>query len=404
MKVRLHRSCWPVLRRIAWLYRRTLLRKTGIIAVVGSFGKTTTTRAVASALGPECSSRAIGNVQSFIADGLLRVSPAARWAVLEVGVDRPGQMEILARMLSPDVVIVTGIGSEHNRSFLSLDVTRYEKSRILSVLDENDTAILNGDDLNVRWMSGRTKARVVTYGFGPQSDVCCTEFQCVGPEEASLEIASRSGRHRIRVRLPSRQQALSLLASFAAGENAAKLPAESVLERLAGFEAVQGRFQPVRLPSGAVLIRDEFKSAPETIRAAVDALAEIPARRRIVVLGEVSEPPGSMGPIYREIGRRVANVADVAVFVSRNFQRYSAGGRKVGNDSAFVDVGPDFEKAVDFLHTELRNGDLVLLKGRDTQKLDRIALALMGRAVHCRLRMCRISMRCDQCSRLSGED
>ncbi len=384
------------------MYRRTLLKSTGVIAVVGSFGKTTTTRAVAAALGPECCSKAIGNARSFIADAVLRIAPAAPWAVLEVGIDGPGQMARLARMVCPRVVIVTGVGSEHNRSLFNLGVTRYEKSRMLSVLDGDGWAVLNGDDPNVLWMRERTRARIVTFGFGSENDVRAVDFRTHGPEGASFLIVSPDSTHFVETRLPSRQQARSLLAAFAVSRLAAAIPAETVVARLGRFEPPPGRFQPVRLSSGVVLIRDEYKSAPETIHAALDALMEIPAGRRVVVLGDVSEPPGGMGRVYREIGAHLVQVADVAVLVTRDFRRYASGARKIREPEGFIGVGPQLEPAIRVLKEELKPGDVVLVKGRDTQKLDRIALALMGRTIECRIPMCRLSTRCESCPRLSS--
>ncbi|MEJ2079407.1 MAG: Mur ligase family protein [Acidobacteriota bacterium] len=401
LKVRVHRASWPVIRRVAWLYRRTLLKPTGVIAVVGSFGKSTTTRAVAAALGPECCSKAIGNARSFIADALLRVPPGAPFAVIEVGIDGPGQMERLAHMVRPRIAVVTGVGCEHNRSMFSLGVTRYEKSRILSVLDTQGLAILNGDDPNVLWMRQRTKARVITCGFGAENDVRAIDFRCHGPEDASFSIVAGESIHRVETRLPSRQQARSLLAAFAVARYAAAVPVEMLVERLAGIEALPGRFQPIRLPSGVVLIRDEFKSPPESIHAALDALQEIPARRRVVVLGDISEPPMGMGRAYREIGRHLVRVADLAALVTHDFRRYASGARQVKEPECFIGLGAEIDRAIRVLKQKLRPGDVVLLKGRDTQKLDRIALALMGRTVECKLRFCRLSVRCERCPKLS---
>jgi UDP-N-acetylmuramyl pentapeptide synthase len=156
------------------------------------------------------------------------------------------------------------------------------------------------------------------------------------------------------------------------------------------------------LESGAVLVCDYFKSSYETIVAALDTLAEVPARRRIVVLGEVSEPPGSQGPIYRGLGERIAQIASRAIFVGHNFQRYKAGATRGGmSRRALTDVGDSVLDAVEALQNDLGPGDVVLIKGRDTQRLDRIALALSGRKVACTIPVCRLKQyRCERCAML----
>jgi Mur ligase, glutamate ligase domain len=137
-------------------------------------------------------------------------------------------------------------------------------------------------------------------------------------------------------------------------------------------------------------------------RIVVVTLAEIPARRRIVVLGDVSEPVGSMGPIYRRLGERIGNVAARAIFVTRNATGYSAGAKRAGmTEASVVRVGRSVRAAVEALKRDLRPDDVVLIKGRDTQCLARVALALMGRTVRCERQFCRLRIPCDECHLLA---
>ena len=179
------------------------------------------------------------------------------------------------------------------------------------------------------------------------------------------------------------------------------LELEHVLSRLAALPPTPGRLQPVSLVTGAVLLRDDFKSSLETIDAALNVLSEVPAKRKIVVLGEVSEPPGSQGPIYRRLGQRIAGIADRAIFLGGNFQRYAAGARSGGlRESALSNAGRDVLRAVNLLCEDLTDGDVVLIKGRDTQRLDRIGLALSGKRVTCARVTCNAVGRCEGCPEL----
>ena len=162
---------WPVLSRLASLYRRTAVRRTRIVAVVGSFGKSTTTNAVVTALGGTPYPGSQRNISSFLARGLFRIRPGDRHAVLEVGIGEIGEMAPYARMIRPDITVVTSIGSEHNASLGTLEATRREKAAMVRVLPPSGIAVLNGDDPNVLWMRGETGARVVTFGFGEGNDV-----------------------------------------------------------------------------------------------------------------------------------------------------------------------------------------------------------------------------------------
>ena len=158
----------------------------------------------------------------------------------------------------------------------------------------------------------------------------------------------------------------------------------------------------MELPSGVVVIRDDYKSSLETVDAALDLLAEIPARRKLIVMGEISEPPGSQGPIYRRIGERMAETASLLVVIGGNFQRFAAGARRGGlSGEAVIDVKRSVRAAVEAIETALQPGDVVLIKGRDTQKLDRVALSLMGVECNCEIAFCEAKVRCAVCPMLA---
>jgi hypothetical protein len=113
----------------------------------------------------------------------------------------------------------------------------------------------------------------------------------------------------------------------------------------------------------------------------------------------VSEPPGSQGPIYRRLGARLAAIASRVIVVSTEFQRYAAGAAAAGMPrDALVNAGRDVRAAWEAVRADLRPGDVVLVKGRDTERLDRVALALQGRPVRCTVEFCDLrGARCATC-------
>ena len=139
--------------------------------MVGSLGKTTTQRALQTVL--DCPNRnfSYSNYGSSLAGNLLRIRPRDTHAVLEAGVDGPGRMASYARMIRPNLVVVTSIKSEHNRSFPTLFDTRQEKVKMVLSLPAEGVVILNGDDPHVRWMATQTQARVMMFGLNPNSDI-----------------------------------------------------------------------------------------------------------------------------------------------------------------------------------------------------------------------------------------
>ena len=309
-----------------------------------------------------------------------------------------------ARLLGPDVVVVTSIGSEHNRSFGTVEATRDEKLEMVRALRAGGVAILNGDDPNVRWMAGQTNARVITFGFGPENDVRGRELELDWPRGTRFTLEAGDELRTVRTQLLGWPMVYSALAAVAVAISEG-IPLDNALARLEGLPPTPGRLEPVALENGAFVLRDDFKSTVESIDAALDVLSEIPARRKIVVLGDVSEPPGSQGPIYWRIGERVAAIADQLVVVGDGFQRYRAGVRRAGFPfEAVVNAKHDVLGVAAIVLADLGKGDVVLVKGRDTQKLDRVSLALAGRRVRCALSFCDLRMtRCASCPMLERD-
>jgi UDP-N-acetylmuramoyl-tripeptide--D-alanyl-D-alanine ligase len=393
---------WPALRVAARLHRQSLAGRTRVVAVVGSLGKGAATAAVRAAMGSSHPpQRSTGF--SLLALSVLRIRPTQRHAVLEVGIVGPGMMAPYARMVQPDVVVVTSIASEHHRSFGTLENTSREKSEMLRGLRPGGVAVLNGDDPHVLAMRPAAgDARVVTFGFGQGNDVQALEAKLDWPHGTRLRVRVGGAEREIRSRLLGRVMVYPLLAALAV----AWLEGRDMGEAVAALERLPprpGRLQLLPLPNGAWLIRDDYKSTLETIDAALDVLAEVPGRR-IVVIGEVSEPPGSQGPIYRRLGERLAGIASrvVCVCAETTYKSYVVGAARAGMPrSALVHAGRDVRAAWEAVRADLGPGDVVLVKGRDTQRLDRVALALQGRAVGCEIEFCNLKgMRCEVCPML----
>jgi UDP-N-acetylmuramoyl-tripeptide--D-alanyl-D-alanine ligase len=399
--VLLHYSL-PVTSRVARLYRRLFLRKTHVVAVVGSLGKTTTTRAVMAALGGGPDPKVEWNAGATVPLCLFAIRPSQKTGVLEVGINGPGQMTPIMRIAQPDLVVVTSIASEHNRAFQSLEATREEKANAVRCLPPNGVAVLNRDDPNVFWMAGHTRARVVTFGFGEGSHVRASDARIVWPGGTRFRLHVAGEEREVTVRLLGRHMVRAALAAVAVAlEEGHRL--DDILPRLAELRPTPGRLALRPLPNGAMLLADDFKGAVESIHAALDVLEEIPAERKIVVMGPIAEPTGAKLAQHREVGRRIGRVAQLAVTVG-GYKEYKSGLRQGGLPAECVhDAGSSYAKAVEILKPELRPGDVVLVKGRGDQSLERIGLALEGRAVRCALIKCQLHMtRCESCSMLEA--
>jgi UDP-N-acetylmuramyl pentapeptide synthase len=393
---------WPRIKAPASAYRRLVVPRTRVVAIVGSLGKTTTTRAVAAALGLPARRVSQHNAFASVALAVLRIRPWHRHAVIEVGIAAPGQMVVYGPMVRPDVVVVTSITSEHNLSLRTLEVTRSEKSEMVRALRPDGVAVLNGDDPNVLWMRERTRARVVTFGLAESNDVHATEVELDWPHGMRFRVHARGATAAVRTRLVGRIAVHPVLAAIAVGLEEG-IALDAMVARLAALEPTSQRLQRVMTPTGAVILRDDFKSSLESVESALDVFEAIPARRKIAVVGDVEQCPGSRRDIYRRLGERIGKSASQAIFLGSDCQAYAVGAVRGGLPrSSIAKAHDDLARALAALPKDLGEGDVVFVKGRGRQRLGRIALALVGRDVHCRVAACPLhaGVSCDDCGML----
>ena len=390
---------WPLLRRVAGLYRRTFLRRTQLIAVVGSCGKSTTVRTTQAVLGVPRAEKLPVNAFSGLALALLKVRRGARFAVLEAGLARPGQMEPYARMLAPNTVVVTAIGTDHRRSFETLEATRSEKARMVEALRSDGLAVLNGDDPNVLWMRGRTDARILTYGFDEGNDVRGAAPEIDWPHSTRFRVSVDGEEHEATIRMFGRPMLLSALAGLAVAHGHG-VDLGAAIAALSELEPTPGRLHPVPLACGAILIRDDWKSAEETMLAAFDLLEQVPARRKIVLMGGIEEPRMPVRARYRHVAERLAACADRAYIMGRR-DDYARGAVAAGMPpEALIEAPKDIDDLVAQIGADLGPGDVLLVKGRGSERVERVSLALQGVAVGCKVEFCSATRRCDGCPML----
>ena len=396
----------PFFYHAAKIHRKTLIRNTRLIATVGSFGKTTTTQCIKTALSGHTHRHSGGNSGISLYRNVLGIRPRDREGVLEVGINGKGQMAAYASLLRPDVTVVTCIGSEHNRSLGTLETTRQEKAAMVQALGSKGLAVLNGDDPNVRWMARHTSAPVITYGFQRQNHFRASGFALNWPSGSRFTLHMNGKKQAVTTRLMGRHMIYPALAAIAVATHEGR-PLEEILTSLASVPPAPNRLHPVHLANGAILLEDQFKSTLETVVEALNVMAQIPARRKLVVMGEISEPQGPQGPIYKAVGRQIASAASNAYFLCtrKSFKTYRSGAAAAGMPKdRLQNSGRDgILDVIDILKNELKSGDVVLIKARNSQRLHRLTLALTGRPVGCNLGFCdALSCHCADCPMLES--
>lgn len=400
----LHRLRFLIL-PIAFLYRKTIIRHVKVIAVVGSFGKTTTTRVIAATIGISPEKFSGNNNGVFLATGLLSIPPWAKNSVIEVGISKKGEMARNARLIKPDIVVVTSIGSEHNTSLGDLNNTREEKAEMVRALPKDGLAVLNGDDQHVEKMSLYTKAHVITHGYADTNDLRAKFIRANPAEGTAFSIKEGEGSYEISTPLFGKAAIRSIMAALII---AGKLGIDKKLaiKRMNSLSPALERNELIKIPIGAYVLVDSFKAAIETVKVAFETLEDLPAERKVIILGEVEEPPGSLGALYRDIGTDVARIASHLIFIGPNRAKRPLfnGAKKAGMHSDnLIFVGNSINRAKEEAFKLVQPGDLILIKGRSSQKLARVAYALKGDLVLCSRGFCKKKHRCINCDLLQKE-
>jgi UDP-N-acetylmuramoyl-tripeptide--D-alanyl-D-alanine ligase len=276
-----------------------------VIAVTGSNGKTTVKEMIAACLrehfGADRVLATVGNLNNDIGLPLtllgLRESHAC--AVVELGMNHPGETAYLADLARPTVAVVNNAQREHQEFMKSVADVAAEHAAVFASLPPDGAAVVNEDDTYAAYWKEIVGARAV-HGFGLAAGGVTAQARC-GALETEIEVTAPDGTARFVLQVPGLHNVRNALAAIAAA-GAVGVPVGTAARALADFRAVKGRMQPKRGRSGARVIDDTYNANPDSVIAAIDVLAAASAPR-VLVLGDMGEV-GDLGPAFHEeIGR-----------------------------------------------------------------------------------------------------
>jgi UDP-N-acetylmuramoyl-tripeptide--D-alanyl-D-alanine ligase len=385
---------------IAYLWRCLLFRTT-FIAITGSIGKTTTKECIAaifSAHFPTEKTHGNQNDSYGVPRTILRVRPWHRFAIVEIGIDRPGRMYRLARLVSPDIAIVLTIARTHTTAFTTLEDTAAEKAQILKSLKSDGLAILNADDPLVNKMAAGFRYGVKTFGYSAGPDLWADCISSKWPARLTLRVHNGIETQWINTNLVGKHWVNSVLASLLTA-NSCGISLKNSAKELKKVKPFTARMQPVRLPSGAIILRDEGNGSPETFQSAFKVLEESSTARRVLVISDISDSRERPRVRFKQLGKITSQIADLAVFIGEHGHYAVKAAIASGMKQEFVLNFTDLHKASIYLRSELKSGDLVLLKGRISDHLSRVIFAQLG-TIGCWKTKCQKRFVCDTCEQL----
>ena len=375
---------WPVeeaFRRYYLADARRVLRRHGptVLAVAGSYGKTSTKEFLATILAARFSVlKAPGSYNTPM--GLSRVireglQPTHELFVTELGDYVPGDIRFLCDLVSPRIGVLTTIGPEHLERFKTMENVARAKEELVEALPADGVAVVNQDDPSVRAIGDRAAARglrVIRYGLRePGATVRATDVRTTREGLRFTVTADGRGEAEFQVGVLGRHNVANVLAATAAALELG-MPLSEVAAAARSIVPVEHRLQPIQGAGGVLVIDDAFNSNPKGAAEALDVLGELEGGKKVLVTPGMIELAEREEAENRELGRKAADVCDDVILVGpERAQPILAGLRERGFPTQRTHVVRDLDEATARLHGMIGPGDVVLFENDLPDQYDR---------------------------------
>lgn len=353
-----------------------------IAAVTGSVGKTTTKDMVASVLSQKYNTLwTQGNYNNDIGVPLtlLRLEEHHEVAVIEMGMNHFGEIELLAGIVRPDIGLISNVGVAHIEYLGSREGILRAKCEMFSGMQETGTAILNMDNDMLRTLEGRLPQKTVWFGLedmeGRKPDFYADGIRQEGLEKTVCTLHTPKGEVSVDVPVPGRHMVLNALSAAAVGMELG-LTLEEVKAGIEGFTPTKNRMNVIHGENGITILDDAYNANPVSMKASLDILAAAPGRKAAVLgfMGELGEFAPEM---HREVGEYAAKCGVSLLFcIGRYADEMEAGARAAGCEAVlcFGEQAELWEKGLSLL----QKGDTVLVKASHSMALEKTVEKIQG--------------------------
>lgn len=350
-----------------------------VVGITGSIGKTTTKEFAASLLSKRFNVlKSEGNYNNHIGLPLsiLKLEDAHTIAVLEMGMSAPGEISRLTQIAPPDIAVITNIHPVHLEFFRDIEQIAKAKKEILDGLKPGGTAILNGDDPLVKKISEDWKGPRLFFGLSKSCEIRAANVRRMGTQGLSLDLFCQDKKDRIHFPHFYTSFLYNFLAAVGVAQ-ALSTPPEDFLQQIQTLGSFTMRGKMYHLKNNITLIDDSYNSNPAALESALKDLSELPAKRKVAVLGDMLELGEQEVRYHVRAGERVkAHNCDVLVTVGPLSRYMAEGALKSGMKEDSIFSFSDSEETADHIESLLREGDMVLIKGSRGMKTDKIVKRL----------------------------
>lgn len=362
-------------------FHRATLRNLCVVAITGSSGKTTVKEMAAAILGQQCKVlKTEGNFNNLIGLplSLLPVDVSHEVAVLEMGMNHPGEIARLTEIADPDVACIVNVQEAHLEGLGSIEGVARAKGELFAGLHDWATMVVNADDPRVAALAAAYPHKKVRFGADPQAEVRATHIRSLGEEGMAFTLHVLGEKHRVSLRCPGVHNVGNALAAAAIG-HAVGLGIELIAVGLEGYVPFASRLQISTATGGLKVINDTYNANPGSMRAALATLVDLAGeRKKVAVLGDMLELGEESCPAHRALGVEVARLGCNALLAVGEFARKTVeGARGFGMDPKLAKGFADKSELVTHLRKlevlgDLVAGDWILVKGSRGMRMESI--------------------------------
>jgi UDP-N-acetylmuramoyl-tripeptide--D-alanyl-D-alanine ligase len=349
-----------------------------VIGVTGSNGKTTVKEMISSilsvAFGVECRLATSGNLNNEIGVPLtiLGLNPSHRAAVIEMGMNHPGEIALLASVALPTVVLVNNAQREHQEFMQTVKAVAEENGAAIRALPDDGVAVIPAEDeycsLWQQYAAERGQRKVIRFGLNSDAEVHASFVATPFGSEVNMHIAGRAS--EVHLQAAGQHNVLNALAA-AACCHAIGISDEFIVAGLENFSPVNGRLQRKQASCGAMVIDDTYNANPDSVRAAIDVLTQI-GGATVLVLGDMGEVGENGAQFHKEIGEYAKAQGITELYLLGDLVAHTA--KAYAGAHYFTDIQDLFRALDNSIHQE----KTVLVKGSRFMKMERVVSHLLA--------------------------
>lgn len=324
----------------------------------------------------------------FVSIGRIFYQPSyPKILILEMGADRPGDLEYLTSFVKPDIAVLTKIGISHLKYFDSKDELAKEKAVLIKALNEKEgKAVLNFDDKRVRSIGLKAEADVVFYGLKKEANFRAEDIKF---SEDGMKFKLESSGNRMPAQIPvlGRSQVYNCLAAVAVG-SLFDMTLVEMTKTLGHFKGEKGRCRVLAGKKNTTIIDDSYNSAPESLNNALEVLDKInKKKRKVAILGDMLELGPKSNELHKKMGQKAAQIADLLIFVGPKSKYFKQGAKTISqkdNNTKEVEIREfkDYKKLNQKILSLLESGDTILVKASQGVRLEKTVEEILAESLN----------------------